>query len=185
MNEQDMLALIQATAQKYNLPPDKFLAQLRAESNLRADAVSPRGAIGVGQIMPATAASLGIDPRDPAQNIDAAGRYMRMNLNQFGDNYDTALAAYNWGPGNVRKYGTANLPAETRAYIGKVSGATVTPDAAAPPPPPPAAPMPAPPPNLQPTMPQQVAGNYDPRMQSLADILLGMGRRTSTMNAVG
>lgn len=198
MDQQNLIALITATAQRYGLPPDKFLAQLRAESNLDANAVSPKGAVGVAQLMPATAASLGVDPRDPAQAVDAAGRYMRMNLDKFGGNYEMALAAYNWGPGNVAKYGITGMPPETKAYIQKVSGASgdvgstksyaqrtgpgqilgegplVAPRSA------------AALGNPQPMQAQQVATNYvDPRTAGLADILLGAGKNISKMNAVG
>jgi len=195
MDPGNLMALITATAQRYGLPPDKFLAQLRAESNLDPGAVSPKGAIGVAQLMPATAASLGVDPRDPAQAVDAAGRYMRMNLDRFGGNYDMALAAYNWGPGNVAKYGISGMPPETRAYIQKVSGASGDGGVTAPKgggllartgpgqilgegplvAPRSAAALG----NPQPAQAPQVASNYvDPRSTGLADLLLGMGKNT-------
>lgn len=115
-------ALIQQAARQYNLPPDVFRRQLVAESGLNVQAVSPRGAQGVAQFMPGTAQSFGIDPMKPEQAIPAAALYMRQHLNRYGDDWQKALAAYNWGPGNLAKYGIAAAPAETRGYISKVLG---------------------------------------------------------------
>lgn len=118
----DIEALIQQAAQQYNLPPETFRRQLIAESGLRADAVSPAGARGVAQFMPGTAQAFGIDPMNPAQAVPAAALYMRQNLNRYGGDWNKALAAYNWGPGNVARKGMANMPAATSAYIQKVMG---------------------------------------------------------------
>jgi hypothetical protein len=114
--------LIQGAAQRYNLDPDIFRRQLVAESGLNPNARNPSGAAGIAQFMPATARGLGIDPMDPSQAIPAAALYMRQHLNRFGGDYTHALAAYNWGPGNVERNGVGNLPAETRNYVAKIMG---------------------------------------------------------------
>lgn len=115
--------LIREAAARYNLDPARFRRQLVAESNLDPGVVNPTsGAAGIGQFMPATARGLGIDPMDPRQAIPAAARLMRSHLTMFGGDYDKALAAYNWGPGNVRSKGMENMPAETRNYLAKING---------------------------------------------------------------
>ena len=119
----DIEGLIRAAAERYNLDHGIFRRQLVAESGLDPNIVNRRsGAAGIGQFMPATAQGLGIDPLDPNQAIPAAAQYMRQNLNRFGGDYTHALAAYNWGPGNVAKHGVANMPAETQNYVGKILG---------------------------------------------------------------
>jgi hypothetical protein len=113
--------LIAQAAAKYNIDPDIFRRLLMRESQLNPRAVNPTsGAAGIAQFMPATARGLGIDPLDPAQAIPASAQYVRQNLNQFGGDYSHALAAYNWGPGNVASKGLAAAPAETRAYIANI-----------------------------------------------------------------
>jgi len=77
------------------------------------------GALGIAQFMPATAADLGIDPLDPFQAIDGAGRYLASLYRMFG-NWTQALAAYNWGAGNVQRKGLTNAPAETVAYYSSI-----------------------------------------------------------------
>ena len=118
----DLEALILQAAQRYNLPPDIFRRQLLAESGGNVQAVSPKGAQGVAQFMPGTAQAFGIDPMKPDQAIPAAALYMRQHLNRYGDDWQKALAAYNWGPGNLAKYGITAAPPETRQYITKVLG---------------------------------------------------------------
>ena len=88
------------------------------ESRYCVHAVSPRGAVGLGQLMPATAGELGVDAGDPAQNLTGAARYLREQWDDFGD-LTLALAAYNAGPGTVRRYGVPPF-AETRNYITSV-----------------------------------------------------------------
>jgi hypothetical protein len=114
--------MIRGAAEKYNLDHDIFRRQLVAESGLNPNARNPSGAAGIAQFMPGTARGMGIDPMDPAQAIPAAALYMRQNLNKFGGDYTHALAAYNWGPGNVSRNGVGNLPSETRNYIAKIMG---------------------------------------------------------------
>ena len=125
--------MITAAALRYGVDPSLAVAQARAESNLNQAAMSPAGAIGVMQLMPATAAWLGVDPYNLAQNIDGGVRYLAMMLQQFGGDVKKALAAYNWGPGNLAKsltkYGgdwISHLPAETAQYIARITAAVGT-----------------------------------------------------------
>jgi soluble lytic murein transglycosylase-like protein len=104
----------------YGLPAGLLERLLWQESRYRADIISgavssSAGAKGIAQFMPATAVQYGVDPLDPFAAIDGAGRYLRDLYRQFG-NWTEALAAYNWGPGNVRRKGLAAAPAETRNY---------------------------------------------------------------------
>ena len=107
-------------AQRYNLPRDIFLSLVQQESRFDPNARSPRGAIGLGQLMPATARELGVDPRDPVQNLEGSARYFRQMLDRFG-NMELALAAYNAGPGAVRRAGnTIPNNRETQNYVPSV-----------------------------------------------------------------
>jgi hypothetical protein len=108
-------------AQKNNIPVDLFLRMIGAESSWNQSAVSPKGATGLGQLMPATAAELGVDPNDPFQNIEGSARYLAQQYADFGS-WPLALAAYNAGPGNVRKHGGIPPFAETQAYVPKIMG---------------------------------------------------------------
>ncbi|MFC5381507.1 transglycosylase SLT domain-containing protein [Aquipuribacter nitratireducens] len=111
-------AFTAATA-RYDLPTGLLEAVARRESGMRSDAVSPAGAIGLMQLMPGTARELGVDPRDPVASIDGAARYLRQQLNAFGT-LELALAAYNAGPGNVRRYDGIPPFAETHAYVSAI-----------------------------------------------------------------
>ena len=108
-------------AQRYGIPVDIFGAMLNQESGWNPEAVSPKGAIGVGQLMPATARELGVDPTDPYQNIEGAAKYLSQNYKTFGD-WRKALAAYNAGPGAVQKYGGIPPYAETQNYVNTIMG---------------------------------------------------------------
>ncbi|MFD1121826.1 transglycosylase SLT domain-containing protein [Methylophilus flavus] len=112
--------LLDEAETKYGLPKGLLHSQMQAESNGNPNVKSPVGAVGLMQFMPDTAAQYGIDPLDPAQSIDGAGRYMRDLVKQTG-NTRSALAAYNWGIGNLKRKGIDNMPDETRNYIDKVS----------------------------------------------------------------
>lgn len=101
--------------------PDLFLRLIGAESSFNPDAVSPKGAAGLAQLMPGTAAELGVDPTDPIQNLRGGARYLRQQLDEFGDPV-LALAAYNAGPGSVRKYGGVPPFEETKNYVAKIIG---------------------------------------------------------------
>jgi hypothetical protein len=107
-------------AQRYNLPPSIFLSLVQQESRFNPTAVSSRGAIGLGQLMPATAEELGVDPRDPEQNLEGSARYLRQMLDRFGT-MELALAAYNAGPGRVRQAGNT-IPniRETQQYVPSI-----------------------------------------------------------------
>lgn len=121
--------MIIAAAQKYQLDPRLLRSQMMAESSGNPAAVSPKGARGLFQHMPATAAELGIaDPHDPAQSIEGGAKYMRQLLDRYKGNTNAALAAYNWGMGNVDRQGLSKMPAETRDYISKIRGGMGDPD---------------------------------------------------------
>ena len=96
-----------------------FRANIEIESAYRQNAVSSAGAIGLGQLMPATARDLGVDPRDPLQNLDGSARYLAMMLETFG-NPRLALAAYNAGPDAVRQYGGIPPYRETQNHVARV-----------------------------------------------------------------
>lgn len=117
----DYRQLAYQTAQKYGIDPDLFVRQIQAESAFRPDAVSSAGAIGLGQLMPATAKELGVDPNDPAQNLEGAARYMKQQLDRFGDPA-LALAAYNAGPSRVAKANGVPNITETQNYVAKILG---------------------------------------------------------------
>lgn len=115
---------VAAAEQKYGLPANLLGRLLYQESHYRPDIIngttrSPAGALGIAQFMPATAAQFGIDPLDPFQSIDAAGRYLAQLYATTGS-WLEALAAYNWGIGNVQRKGVAAAPAETQQYFTQI-----------------------------------------------------------------
>jgi len=113
-----------AVAMEEGVDPELFMRMMYQESRGRANAVSPKGAQGLMQLMPGTAEMLGVDPTDPEQNARGGARYLRMMLEEFGT-IPLALAAYNAGPGNVRKYQGVPPFEETRNYIANITGADV------------------------------------------------------------
>ena len=115
-------AQITAAATKYGIDPALLKGLIRQESNFDASARSGAGAQGLTQLMPGTAASLGVDPADPAQAIDGGAKYLKQQLDRFGGDASKALAAYNAGPGAVAKYGGVPPYAETQDYVQKVLG---------------------------------------------------------------
>jgi soluble lytic murein transglycosylase-like protein len=109
------------TAQKYGVDSDLVLALANAESGYRPDAVSSAGAVGVMQLMPGTARSLGVgNSFDPGENIDGGVRYLKQMLTMFGGDTAKALAAYNAGPEAVRNYGGIPPYQETQAYVRNI-----------------------------------------------------------------
>lgn len=101
------------------LEPELLGALVWAESRYCVAAESPKGALGLGQLLPETAAQLGVDPYDPAQNLLGAARYLHEQIDAFGS-LELALAAYNAGPGTVTHYGGVPPFEETRRYVGEV-----------------------------------------------------------------
>jgi soluble lytic murein transglycosylase-like protein len=112
--------LADAAADKYGLPRTLVRSVMGAESGFQANALSPKGAIGLMQLMPQTAADLGIDPHDPAQNVDAGVRYLRDLLIKYDGGLWRALAAYNAGPAAVDKYHWVPPYQETIDYINRI-----------------------------------------------------------------
>lgn len=123
------------TGEKY-APASLVKAVIKVESAGKQDAVSNKGARGLMQLMPATARDLGVDARDPKQNVEGGSRYLQQQLNEFGDE-SLALAAYNWGPGNIKRAmakvraegkrptwanikAYVKVPKETREYVDTV-----------------------------------------------------------------
>ena len=123
--------LAAAAADKYGLPRLLVRSVMAAESGFQLDAVSPKGAIGLMQLMPATAQDLGVDPHDPAQNVDAGVRYLRDLLNRYDGGLWRALAAYNAGPGAVDKYHWVPPYQETINYVSRIDKAFKAGEAAA------------------------------------------------------
>jgi soluble lytic murein transglycosylase-like protein len=115
--------LADAAADKYGLPRRLVRSVMAAESAFQIDAVSPKGAIGLMQLMPETAQLLGADPHDPAQNVDAGVRYLRDLLNKYDGGLWRALAAYNAGPAAVDKYHWVPPYRETIDYVNRIDRA--------------------------------------------------------------
>jgi cell wall-associated NlpC family hydrolase len=106
----------------HGVSPALLAAMAKTESGFNSSAVSPAGATGLMQFMPATATSLGVDASDPASSIDGAARYLRSLTDQFGST-QLALAAYNAGPGAVQRAGGVPANGETPSYVQKVTSA--------------------------------------------------------------
>ncbi|WP_235068229.1 lytic transglycosylase domain-containing protein [Asticcacaulis sp. YBE204] len=110
---------IQRAADTYGLSPDLLISVIRQESGFNPNAVSPRGAIGLMQLLPSTAAELGVDPYDPAANIMGGAAYLRRQLDRFDGRIDLALAAYNAGAGAVARHKGVPPYTETRTYVAR------------------------------------------------------------------
>lgn len=109
-----------ATAEKfYGLPTNLLSAVAYQESRYNKNARSNMGAIGLMQFLPSTARDYGIDPTDPMQSIDGAARYLRDLYKKFGS-WESALAAYNWGQGNLSRKGIDAAPTETKNYFSQI-----------------------------------------------------------------
>jgi|SRR6266568_2011972 soluble lytic murein transglycosylase-like protein len=117
----DLRELATAAARRHGLDPGLVLAVVSVESAFRPEAVSRKGAQGLMQLMPATAASLGVkDVFDPVENLDGGSRHLGSLLTLYGGDLVSALAAYNAGAGAVARHGGVPPYRETRAYVKKV-----------------------------------------------------------------
>ena len=115
------LAKAKAAAAAHGVPADVFLKLVSQESGWNPTVVSPKGAVGLAQLMPETAAHLGVDINDPEANLDGGARYLRMMYDRFGS-WRLALAAYNAGPEAVDAAGGVPDYAETKAYVLAILG---------------------------------------------------------------
>jgi hypothetical protein len=114
-------AMFDAAGRQYNINPNLLRAVAQVESNFRANATSPAGAMGIMQIMPATARHLGVtDPFDPLQSIMGGARYLREQLDRFNGDIRLALAAYNAGWPTVQRHGGIPPFPQTQAYVARV-----------------------------------------------------------------
>ncbi|EJL77853.1 putative soluble lytic transglycosylase fused to an ABC-type amino acid-binding protein [Polaromonas sp. CF318] len=121
---------LERIAARHALSPALVEALVWQESRWNTGALSPKGAIGLAQLMPDTARELGVDPHDPLDNLEGGARYLRQQMDRFGD-LPSALAAYNAGPARVAAAGGVPDIAETRDYVNAVLG-RITASAAAP-----------------------------------------------------
>ncbi|WP_395392393.1 lytic transglycosylase domain-containing protein [Novosphingobium sp. BL-8A] len=107
-------------AAKYDISPTLLEAVVWQESRWNELAISPVGARGLAQLMPGTAAQMGVNPGDPMANLEGGARYLRLQLDAFGGDIEKALAAYNAGPGRVAKAGGVPNIRETQAYVAAI-----------------------------------------------------------------
>jgi hypothetical protein len=110
-------ALLRRVADDFRVSPDLLAALVWQESRWRPAALSGKGAVGLAQLMPATARAMSVDPRDPAANLAGGAHYLRQMLDLFDGDVERALAAYNAGPGRVQRAGGVPRIAETQAYV--------------------------------------------------------------------
>ncbi|CAM3885396.1 lytic transglycosylase domain-containing protein [Roseateles saccharophilus] len=115
MTQPNLDPVFQAAAQRFGVDPDLLRAQAHVESGFDSGAVSPKGAVGLMQILPSTAKALGVDPTDPAQSILGAAALMRQNLDRYQGNLEAAVAAYHGGTD------PANWGPKTQGYVTKVA----------------------------------------------------------------
>jgi tape measure domain-containing protein len=116
----DVQKAIREAAAKYAVPVDLVKAVAKTESNFDQGAVSSKGGRGVMQLMPATAERFKVDPNDLRQNVQGGTEYLRVLLDKYKGDVTRALAAYNWGEGNVDKFGLSRIPEETKKFIEKI-----------------------------------------------------------------
>ncbi|MCU0903335.1 MAG: lytic transglycosylase domain-containing protein [Tabrizicola sp.] len=117
----EYLEVAKAAAARHGIPEDLFLRLVQQESGWNPTAVSHKGATGLAQLMPDTAAMLGVDIDDPKANLDGGARYLRMMYDEFGS-WKLALAAYNAGPGAVIQHDGIPPYAETENYVKAILG---------------------------------------------------------------
>lgn len=111
---------ISRASRKFGVDEDLVRAVIKAESNFRPESTSPKGAMGLMQLMPETASDMGVrDPYNPLENIMGGVRYLRLLMDRYEGSVDKALAAYNWGMGNLER-SDGRLPRETRTYLTRV-----------------------------------------------------------------
>lgn len=124
---QSLARRVLVNAERWRLDANMLVAVVTVESRWHTHAVSRAGAIGLGQLMPGTAALLGVNPHDPAQNLSGAARYLRGLVQRFGSkHYDLVIAAYNAGPKAVSEYGGIPPFDETQNYVVRVLAAWST-----------------------------------------------------------
>ena len=107
---------------KTGVPVSVLREMARKESSFNPNATNPSGAQGLFQFMPATAKQYGVNVSDPNSSALGAATYIKQLQSQFGGSLSNALAAYNWGPGNLQKYGMQNAPPETQHYVSTIMG---------------------------------------------------------------
>ncbi|GAB5045914.1 lytic transglycosylase domain-containing protein [Thermodesulfovibrio sp. TK110] len=122
ISRQELEKIVEEKSGFYGIDPKLIKEMIREESGWNPNAVSPKGAMGVMQLMPGTAILMGVkNPFDPVQNIDGGIRYMKYLLEKFNGNFQLALAAYNAGPGLVETLGRIPNISETQNYVRKIS----------------------------------------------------------------
>ncbi|NSY38202.1 lytic transglycosylase domain-containing protein [Leisingera sp. ANG59] len=115
------LEMARSAARQHGVPEELFLRLVQQESNWNPNAKSHKGALGLAQLMPATARALGVNPAVPKQNLEGGARYLARQFRKFGS-WRLALAAYNAGPEAVQKYGGVPPYKETQNYVRKIWG---------------------------------------------------------------
>ena len=118
--DESLSSLITNAAKKYHVDPKLVSAVAEVESGGRQEATSAAGAVGVMQLMPDTAASLGVNPYDKRENVEGGAKYLKEMLDLFGGDVKKAVAAYNAGPAAVKNYGGVPPYKETQNYVNKV-----------------------------------------------------------------
>jgi soluble lytic murein transglycosylase-like protein len=121
----DIEAIIEKAATTFGVNSGLIKAVIQAESSFNPDAVSPKGAMGLMQLMPDTARELGVkDPLNPTENVMGGTRYLKQLLDRYEGSVPLALAAYNWGMGNLDSR-PSQMPRETKNYVAKITGMTL------------------------------------------------------------